>query len=241
MNEPGNEHTATSPDTADTKAPSPLLNDAQVVARVLAGEQHLFELIMRRYNRFLFRICRGILLNDSAAEEAVQETYVRSYVKLAQFRGPAGFSTWLARIACNEALAQTRRASRLQSLDTMSETQFQELLQTTNSEQHSANPEQFAASTEIMRLIEHAIDRLPRDYRLVFILRDVEQLSIEQTAAHLQIKPATVKTRLHRARALLQEKLSRYLEKASGGAFPFAGKQCDRIVAAVFARLQNHK
>lgn len=236
MDRPGGEHTAKS---ADTQTLSPLLNDAQVVARVLAGEQHLFELIMRRYNRFLFRVCRGILLDNSAAEEAVQETYVRAYVNLAQFHGPTGFSSWLARIACNEALAQARRASRLQSLDTLSETQFQELIDGANSKEQGANPEQFAVSSEIMRLIEHAIDRLPRDYRLVFILRDIEQLSIEQTAAHLQIKPATVKTRLHRARALLQERLSRYLEQASSEAFPFAGKQCDRIVASVFARLQK--
>ncbi|MGI9296187.1 MAG: RNA polymerase sigma factor [Pseudomonadales bacterium] len=219
-----------------------VLSDDQVVARVLAGEQHLFELIMRRYNRFLFRICRGILLDQGAAEEAVQETYVRAYFNLSQFRGPTGFSSWLARIACNEALGQTRRASRLQSLDTLSEAQFQELLQTTHSKPNDdMNPERFAVSSETMRLIEHAIDRLPRDYRLVFILRDIEQLSIDQTAAHLQIKPATVKTRLHRARALLQERLSRYLGKASSDAFPFAGKQCDRIVETVFARLAKHR
>lgn len=234
MSEPRSEHTATS---SDTKTSPPVLSDAQVVARVLEGEQHLFELIMRRYNRFLFRICRGILPDQSAAEEAVQETYVRAYVNLAQFRGPAGFSSWLARIACNEALGQTRRATRLQSLDSLSETQFQELLQSNNRAPRLDDPEQFATSSETMRLIEQAIDRLPRDYRLVFILRDIEQLSIEQTAEHLQIKPATVKTRLHRARALLQERLSRYLEKASTEVFPFAGKQCDRIVASVFTRL----
>lgn len=237
MNEPDSQNIAK---RTATKAPSPVLSDAQVVARILAGEQHLFELIMRRYNRFLFRICRGVLLDQSAAEEAVQETYVRAYVNLAQFRGPTGFSSWLARIACNEALGQTRRAARLQSLDTLSDAQFQELLQTTAHQQQAANPEHFAASSEIMRLIEHAVDRLPRDYRLVFILRDIEQLNVEQTAAHLQIKPATVRTRLHRARTLLQERLSRYLEKASSEAFPFAGKQCDRIVEAVFARLAQN-
>ncbi|MGI9286258.1 MAG: RNA polymerase sigma factor [Pseudomonadales bacterium] len=234
MNDSGGDHATKS---YGIKSPLGVLTDAQVVARVLAGEQHLFELIMRRYNRFLFRICRGILLDQSVAEEAVQETYVRAYFNLAQFRGPTGFSSWLARIAYNEALGQSRRASRLQSLDTLSEAQFQELLLTTQSKPQPTNPEHFAASSETMRLIEHAIDRLPRDYRLVFILRDIEQLNIEQTAVHLQIKPATVKTRLHRARALLQQSLSRYLGEVASDAFPFAGKQCDRIVAAVFARL----
>lgn len=238
MNEPGGDYATQS---SAIKSPPRVLSDAQVVARVLAGEQHLFELIMRRYNRFLFRICRGILPDQSAAEEAVQETYVRAYFSLAQFRGPSGFSSWLARIACNEALGQTRRYSRLQSLDTLSEAQFQELLEATRSKSQANDPEGFAVSSETMRLIEHAIDRLPRDYRLVFMLRDIEQQTIEQTAAHLQIKPATVKTRLHRARALLQKRLSRYLDNVSNDAFPFAGKQCDRIVKAVFARLSVNR
>ena len=209
-----------------------VLADNEVVARILAGDQPLYELLMRRYNRLLFRLARSILREDDEARDVVQATYVRAYYHLAQFRGPTGFRSWLARIAINEASARARRLPTFRDC-----TDDDVLLQLP--EVGAAEPENLAIGGETLRVVQMAIDQLPEEFRTVFMLRGVEQLSIAETASVLEIKPATVKTRFHRARRLLQAALQRRVDEAGSGIFGFEGQHCDRVVATVFEALKE--
>lgn len=204
------------------------MDDLEVIGRVLAGEAALYELIMRRYNRLLFRIARGVVRDDDEARDVVQVAYVRAYHKLDQFRGPDGFQSWLGQIALNEARARVRKPLIL--VDDEDAIVDLRALQ-------SDEPEFGAMSGEAQRIIEGAIDALPDDFRVVFLLRGVEQLSIAESAELLGIKEATVKTRFHRARSLLRHALIRRLDDLGPGSFPFDGTHCDAIVAGVLAML----
>lgn len=214
------------------------LSDHDIVARVLAGDTPLFELLMRRHNRRLYRIARIILRDDAEAEDALQEAYVRAYLKLAQFRGPDGFASWLCRIATNEAL--TRRRARagitLVDLDALDDPPNQETAMA-NIDSPTSNPEAALQDHEFRRLLEQAIDALPETYRAVFALREIEQLSIQETADFLGLETGAVKTRVHRARRLLQQRLTAEISAALRGAHPFDGERCNRLVARVFQRL----
>lgn len=216
------------------------LSDEEVVTRVRAGESALFELIMRRYNRRLFRIARAILGLDAEAEDAVQDAYVGAYFKLRQFRGPGGFATWICRIATNEALMRRRGRSR------SALSQSSALDESTNGEAAVAdlqspdyNPEAAVHESELRRLLEEAVDALPEVYRAAFVMREVERMSVAETADSLGIEAATVKTRVHRARRMLQRDLTSDLATALTGAFDFDGGRCDRIVARVFAAING--
>ena len=214
----------------DAAIPDAVIPDAAIVARVMSGDSALFELLMRRYNRLLFRLARGILHDDDEARDVVQAAYVRAYYHLEQFRGPDGFKAWLARIAVNEALGRVRRGPTI-----------------VDAEQHAValpdlsetGPENAASSRDLLRILQAAIDRLPEEFRQVFMLRGVEQLSIAETAELLGIKTATVKTRFHRARHMLQELLHRKLDDVARHTFPFDGKLCDAIVGTVLARIRR--
>jgi RNA polymerase sigma-70 factor (ECF subfamily) len=204
--------------------------DAEVVGRVLAGDSALFELVMRRYNRLLFRLARGIVRDDDEARDVVQAAYVRAYYHLAQFRGPAGFKAWLARITVNEALGRVRRAPppvpgdpHVSTLPDLAEDE----------------PERAAAGRDLLRILQSAIDRLPGDFRQVFMLRGVEQLSVAETAELLDLNPATVKTRFHRARRMLQQALQSQLDDVVRDTFPLGGLRCDAIVDSVLARIRR--
>lgn len=213
------------------------LPDSIVAARVLAGEIALFELIMRRYNQRLFRIARSILGTDAEAEDAVQEAYVCAYLKLEQFRGPDGFASWLCQIATNEALMRRRRQARVHA--PLSELDAPANQEAAMSDPHSPtdNPEASLHDLQMRRLLEQAIDRLPDIYRAAFVLREVEQMSVAETAACLGVEPATVKTRVHRARQLLRNNLTAELTAALSGAFAFDGERCDRLVNQAIQRL----
>jgi RNA polymerase sigma-70 factor (ECF subfamily) len=204
--------------------------DADVVARVLTGDSALFELLMRRYNRLLFRLARGIVRDDDEARDVVQAAYVRAYYHLGQFRGPAGFKAWLARIAVNEALGRARRAPPLADGD---EQAF------TLPDFAADEPERAAAGRDLLRILQGAIDRLPEDFRQVFMLRGVEELTVAETAELLDLNPATVKTRFHRARRLLQQSLQRKLDDVVRDTFPLGGLRCDAIVGSVLARIRR--
>lgn len=213
--------------TEPPKAPS-TMPDLEVIRRVLAGEAALYELVMRRYNRFLFRLARSVMRDDDEARDVVQESYLRAYRKLEQFRGPDGFKSWLAQIVLNEARARLRKPLLLvDDEDALIDVRALE----------SDEPEFDAMSSQAQRIIEHAIDGLPDDFRIVFMLRGVEQLSIAESAELLGIKEATVKTRFHRARSLLQHALTRRLDDLAPNSFDFDGSRCDAIVATVLARL----
>jgi len=201
--------------------------DEDIVARVLGGETALFELLMRRHNQRLYRVARGIVGDDAEAEDVTQEAYVRAFQHLGQFAGRARFSTWLTRIAVHEASARRRRRGR--HIDV--EESMPALIST------AAGPEQRAADQELGRAIEAAMDALPAVYGAVFMLREVEGLSTAETAACLEINEETVKTRLHRARALLRNHITARIGAAARESFQFAGARCDRTVAAVMARI----
>lgn len=203
------------------------LTDEEIVARVLGGETALFELIMRRYNQRIYRITRSIVGDDAEAEDVTQDAYVRAFGHLDQFAGRARFSTWLTRIAVYEASARARRRGR--------QTDIEDTMPTLASP--VAGPEQRAADQELGRTIEAAIDTLPSVYSAVFMLREVEGLSTAETAAVLEINAETVKTRLHRARALLRNHITARIGVAARETFEFAGARCDRTVAAVMARI----
>jgi RNA polymerase sigma-70 factor, ECF subfamily len=213
--------------------PDAAIHDSDVVARVLTGDSALFELLMRRYNRLLFRLARGIVRDDDEARDVVQAAYVRAYYSLDQLRGPAGFKAWLARIAINEALGRARRAPASVEVE-VEEHQLLALPDLVTME-----PERAASGRDLLRILQAAIDRLPEEFRQVFMLRGVEQLSIAETAEVLEIKPATVKTRFHRARRLLQESLNRELDDVVRDTFPLGGQRCDAIVGIVLARIRR--
>jgi RNA polymerase sigma-70 factor (ECF subfamily) len=200
-----------------------------------------FEQIMRQHNRMLFRTARAILRDDAEAEDALQEAYVQAYHALGSFRGDAKLSTWLARIVANEALMRLRKQTRrAEIMPIQPAATVHQLEQVSDTDMNNA-PDTSAERKEVRQLLEAQIDALPDAYRTVFMLRAVEELSVEETAAVLEIPPATVRTRFFRARSLLREALAQKIDLACEDAFSFAGERCDRIVANVLARLNSSK
>lgn len=211
--------------------------DAELVRLARAGSAGAFRAIMQRHNRRLFRVVRSVLKDDAEAEDALQDAYLQAFANLDGFRGAAGLSTWLTRIALNEAFARLRRRRRAARLDSELEAGMGLIIDFPYQRAAAADPERLAARAEIRRLLEEAIDELPDDFRLVFVLRCVEQLSGEETASLLGVPEETVKTRLHRAKARLRQALRQRLVGALEDAFPFAGARCERLCAAVLGRL----
>jgi RNA polymerase sigma-70 factor (ECF subfamily) len=212
----------TARDALDARA----LTDDAVVARVLAGAPALFEILMRRYNQRLFRAALAVLRDHAEAEDVVQDAWVRVYTHLGQFAGRASFATWITRIAIHEALARGQR--RLRQIAAAEESALRAAGGRAVDEEVGAR--------EAATAIERAIDDLPDAYRAVFILREVEGLDVGDTAACLELAEATVKTRLHRARRLLQARLDAVLGVSTDGVFTFGGERCDRTVASVLRR-----
>lgn len=213
--------------------------EAALVGSILAGDAQAFESLMRQHNRRLFRVARSIVHDDGEAEDVVQEGYVRAYKGLAGFRGEARLSTWLTRIVVNLAI-EHRRHPHLPEADAgadRSVAQAGESGATGAAAAFAETPETLAMRGELRRLIEASVDALPEAYRSVFILRAVEGLSVEETAASLGISEANTKTRLLRARAQLRRSLGQRLGPLLENVFAFAGSRCDRIVAQVCARL----
>jgi RNA polymerase sigma-70 factor (ECF subfamily) len=193
---------------------------------------------MRQYNRTMFRTARAILKDDAEAEDALQEAYLQAYRSLGTFRADARFSTWLARIVVNESLMRLRKSARRASIvPIQAAAPVEEVEQV--SDDAMEKPENSAARAEMRRLLEAQIDLLPDAYRTVFMLRAVEEMSVEEAAAVLGIPEATVRTRFFRARSLLREGLAQKIDVACEDAFSFAGARCDRIVANVLARIQK--
>jgi RNA polymerase sigma-70 factor (ECF subfamily) len=206
------------------------LSDEQIVARVLAGETALFEIPIRRHNRRMYHIVRSILRDEGEVEEAMQEAYLSSYAHLDQFAGSAKFSTWLLKIAINEALRRLGRRERLIRLHS-TETALK-------LEPRNPTPEEMAASRELRTLLETVIDELPDTLRIVFVLREVDGLSTAEVAEALDIAALTVKVRLHRAKAQLRKKIDKRLAGAGREAFPFPAARCDRVTSAVLERIE---
>lgn len=215
------------------------LDDVELATRAGAGDIGAFEAIMRRHNRLLFRTARSILRNDDDTEDALQEAYLRAWRSFSGFRAEAKVSTWLVRIVLNEALGRLRRrGAQVIPIDASIKVEA-ESDATAMEDDPDQEPERVAMRNELRALMEKRIDALPDVFRTVFILRAVEELSVEETARALDIPEATVRTRFFRARSILREGLSRDVDFAIGDAFAFAGARCDRIVARVLTHISE--
>jgi RNA polymerase sigma-70 factor (ECF subfamily) len=216
-------------------------DDLQLAREIGTGDSRAFERLMRRHNRMLFRIARSILVDDAESEDALQDAYLAAYRNIGSFQGGAKLSTWLARIVINEALGRLRKRKRTAvvvpfTASGRDEPGNQEDAMTDAS---AEQPDTAAMRAELRELLERRIDELPAQFRTVFILRDVEDLTVDETAECLDIPAATVRTRAFRARALLRESLARDIDIATVSAFEFAGERCDRIVNGVLGCLQS--
>ena len=210
------------------------LTDNELARRISARDESAFEALMRRYNRMLYRVARAILRNDAEAEDALQLAYLQAYRGMGSYRGESKLSTWLTRIVVNESLMRARKRRREAMVIPLDSTGDQsDVAMIENMESPDERPEAAAIRSETRALIERRIDALPDAFRTVFVLRALEELSVEETAASLDIPEATVRTRFFRARALLRETLARDVDVGTTEAFGFDGARCDRIVAAV--------
>jgi RNA polymerase sigma-70 factor (ECF subfamily) len=223
-------------DRSDRAQPAEPPADEEIVRRVLAGDTASFELIMRRYNRLLFRVARSIVGDDSEAEDVLQEAYLHAFEHLNTFEGRSRFSTWLTRIAVHEATGRRRKLRRLRLIrpgDGGEEPVLSYPVDRDGLEEASLN--------ELRHLLVDAVDSLPPELRVVFTLRLVERLSTEQTAECLSLSPSNVKVRLHRARVALQRWIDRRIGEESRELYAFAGEHCDRVVRNVLERLLDNR
>lgn len=221
--------------TVPQKAIDKNASDAEIARGVAAGDHRAFELMMRRHNRMLYRVARSIVKDDAEAEDVLQEAYLLAYRGIEKFRGDAKLATWLTRIVVNEAIARSRKRSRraevirLEGDTDGNDGAVEENMNEATPEQ----PEMSALRAEARRLLEKKIDALPDAFRTVFVLRALEEMSVEETAIAIGIPEATVRTRFFRARSLLRESLAREIDGAFDEAFSFDGARCDRIVNGV--------
>jgi RNA polymerase sigma-70 factor (ECF subfamily) len=213
--------------------------EAELVARARQREEAAIRAIMRANNRRLYRLARGILRDDSEAEDVVQETYLRAFTHLQDFRGESSLATWLARIAINEALGRLRRRRPGVEWTSLPPGALEAQIIQFPSSAPSADPEKSMAQRQIQQVVERAIDELPDAFRIVFITRVVEGMNVEETSEILGIKPETVKTRLHRARTLLRDIVEKKIGPVVMQAFPFAGRRCERLTDALLKRLAS--
>jgi len=211
------------------------LSDAEVVARVRAGESSLFEILMRRHNLRVYRIARSVVKDEAEAEDVMQQAYLNAYTHLDQFQERAQFSTWLTRITLHEGLSRRRKWK--PDLVESDETEGDRMDRFTAEQ---PDPERQAYAAELGRALEVAVDSLPETYRTVLMLRDIEGLSTGETASVLDLGEEAVKTRLHRARAMLRRAVTDQIGAATPEAFHFHATRCDRVVAAVMAVLASH-
>jgi RNA polymerase sigma factor (sigma-70 family) len=209
-------------------------SDVELVHAIAADDHAAFERLMRRYNGRLFRIARAILKDDAEAEDAVQDAYLDAYRHIGEFRGQSQVATWLTRIAINQALMRLRRHKRERVVVPFPGDREGRRVEAEVVDRKAESPAAATLRAEIRNVVENRIDALPPSFRAVFIMRDVEEMTVLETAECLGIPPATVRTRLFRARALLREALARDVDTATLEVFGFAGERCDRIIARVF-------
>ena len=212
-----------------------LATDMELVLQVNEGGAGAFELIMRRHNQRLYRIARSIVSDEHEAMDVVQDTYIKAYYQLRQFKGPDGFASWLSRIARNEAMMRIRKSKRIEYTLDDTESGHKE------AESTELQPQNSLANNELRTLLEEAIDKLSIDYRGIYVLRAVQQLTTRETAKVLELSEDVVKMRYLRAKRLLRESFEKHLEKTGLEIFEFAGYRCDLIVHNVLAKLALDK
>lgn len=215
------------------------MDDAALVGAVRNGDREAFRHIMRRSNQRLFRVARGVVNDDAEAEDVVQEAYAHAFEKLPTFRGDAALLTWLTRIVLNEAYGRLRGLRLVVDVEQIEASQMDNAsILPFPAKFGDEDPAAATARDQARRLIEQAIDHLPEPFRIVFVMREIENCTVEETAASLDLRPETVKTRLHRARRLLRAALHDTLSETLHDAFPFLGARCDRMTDAVMQRLR---
>jgi RNA polymerase sigma-70 factor (ECF subfamily) len=216
-------------------------DEAGLATRIGRGDHGAFETLMRKYNGRLFRVARAILRDDAEAEDALQDAYLDAYRHIADFRGGSALSTWLTRIVVNRSLMRLRRQKRERVVVPFGQPAEADAdaRDMDPADERAESPAGATLRAEIRAILERRIDELPLAFRTVFVMREVDDMTVEQTAECLSIPPATVRTRLFRARSLLRQSLASDIESATAGVFGFAGERCDRIVARVLARLTS--
>lgn len=214
------------------------LSDDAILERVIDGDLDAYEGIMRHHNQRLYRIARSIVTDDAEAMDVVQETFIVAFDRLDDLREPAALPGWLAKITRNNALMRLRKSRRMQYMD---EPDFDNVLSLSANIKQPEQPDTTLANKQLGQLLEKFIDELPDAFRTVFMLRGIEQCSVASTAEILDIEPATVKTRYHRARLLLQKQVMNYSETAGVSVHEFAGHRCDAIVRNVLQHLHSHR
>ena len=215
------------------------LDDSALVELAQHGHREAFRHIMRRCNQRLFRVARGVLNDDAEAEDVVQASYLHAFEKLATFRGDAALLTWMTRIVLNEAYGRLRQRRPTVDIDQIERSQFEGgQVIAFPSKFGNEDPAAAVAREQIRRLVEHAIDDLPEPFRIVFVMREIEECTVEETALALDLRSETVKTRLFRARRLLRTALHGTLSSTLTDSFPFLGARCDRMTAAMLQRLE---
>jgi RNA polymerase sigma factor (sigma-70 family) len=212
-------------------------DDTALVRRVADGDHLAFECLMRRYNRRLYRLARAVLGNRTEAEDALQEAYLCAFRSIKGYRADAALSTWLSRLVLNECLGRKRRSSRRQGVIPMTRHDHSDAIGNCVGPD-TEQPDELIAAAQIRALLESKLEQLPESFRIVFVLRSVEELSVEETAECLGIPAETVRSRHFRAKGLLREALAREIDLAERDLFDFGGEHCDRVVANVIQRLQ---
>jgi RNA polymerase sigma factor (sigma-70 family) len=213
--------------------------DEHAMARsIAAGDRQAFECLMRRYNRRLYRLARATLRDRTEAKDALQDAYIKAYRSIGRFRGDAALATWLSRLVLNECLARMRRSTRRQNVISIASpnTPIESPPMFAN---ESDSPEKAVGRAQMRDLLERKVDELPENFRTVFVLRSVEELSVDETAGSLGIPEETVRSRHFRAKSMLRESLAQELNLAERDLFEFGGPHCDRVVANVLARIER--
>jgi RNA polymerase sigma-70 factor (ECF subfamily) len=214
------------------------LVDAELVRLAREGSVSALRLIVRRHNLRLYRVARAIVRDDTEAEDVMQEAYLSAFRNLAKFRADASLATWLTRIVVNTAVGHVRRQAVMIPLDAVENLRWPDVIALPHLASE-ADPERAAARSQVRDLLEHAIDNLPAPFRVVFVMRMVEQLSIEETASSLGLREETVKTRLHRAKKLMRGQLETKLGSAFTDTFPFQDPRCASFTDALLVRLDG--
>jgi RNA polymerase sigma-70 factor, ECF subfamily len=224
---------------SDGVPPTAALPDEEIVKRVRAGDSAMFELLMRRHNQRVYRVVRAVVKDEADVEDVMQQAYINAFTHLHQFENRSQFSTWLIRIALHEAFGRRRKTQRAQTTTARKPSDVDDdpgaFMDTLTSPE--ADPERRAYAQELHRVLEAAVDTLPEGYRAVFMLRDIEGLSTSETGQGLGLGDEAVKTRLHRARAMIRRAVTARIGEVAAGAFQFHAPRCDRVVSAVLARV----
>jgi len=204
-----------------------VFSDEEIVERVLKGEKSLFENLIRKFNVRLYRIGMAIINDDTAVEDVMQTTYLNAYLHLADFQKKSSFGTWLTRILINESLLLVKKRKM----------QKQEAINNADLALHYETPLQGLMTKELKSILEKSVAKLPEKYRLVFVMREIEEISTNETMGVLNLSESNVKVRLNRAKEMLRDDLSSYYKSTQ--IYDFHLSRCDRVVDFVMSRIGN--